>query len=200
MNARGITALVLAGGRAERMGGMDKGWVELAGRPLIERVIERIAPQVGSLCISANRHADRYATLGYPVFADDEAGYLGPLAGVVTAMRRLASPHWLVVPCDTPFLPLDLVARLAATQAASGADIVVAADAAHQHNAVFLASASVLPGLEQHLASGKRSIGGWQGGCRHAYCLFDDESAFANVNSPDELARFAAGPGSAAAS
>lgn len=200
MSVSGVTALVLAGGRAERMGGADKGWVELAGRPLIERVIERVAPQVGALCISANRHADRYAALGYPVFADDEAGYLGPLAGVVTAMRRVESPHWLVVPCDTPFLPPDLLSRLSATLAASGADIVVAADAAHQHNAVFLARASVLPGLERYLATGKRSIGGWQRLCHHAYCLFDDESGFANFNSPEELARFAAGPGSAAAS
>ena len=119
-----ITGLILAGGRARRMGGQDKGLIPLAGRPLIAWVIEALRPQVGSILISANRNQAAYAAFGYPVIGDeaggpDLTGFQGPLAGIAAAMTLAQTPWLLTLPCDTPLLPADLAARLAAALTAA---------------------------------------------------------------------------------
>ncbi|MDO9188930.1 MAG: molybdenum cofactor guanylyltransferase, partial [Sulfurimicrobium sp.] len=101
----GVTAIVLAGGRGQRMGEADKGLVLLHGKPLVSWVLERIAPQVDEVLISANRNLERYRELGYAVLPDEMPDFPGPLAGLHRAMAEASHPLWLSVPCDTPFLP-----------------------------------------------------------------------------------------------
>ena len=111
-----VTGLVLAGGLGRRMSadgaGVDKGLALLGGRPMVAHVIDRLAPQVGTLLINANRNADRYAAFAHPVIPDAIEGYAGPLAGLHAGMRAAATPWIVTAPCDSPFLPEDLVARL----------------------------------------------------------------------------------------
>ena len=106
-------AIVLAGGQARRMGGRDKGLLPFAGRPLVEWAIESLAPQVSTLLISANRNLDAYGAYGFPVVADLEQGFQGPLAGILSAMRAARTAWILTLPCDGPQPPPDLGARLA---------------------------------------------------------------------------------------
>src|SRR5437660_7712009 len=108
-----ITGIVLAGGQGRRMGGVDKGLVELDGRPLAAHVIARLAPQVSALVINANQNLERYAAFGHPVVPDAVGGFAGPLAGLHAGMTAATRSCVVTVPCDSPFLPLDLVARLA---------------------------------------------------------------------------------------
>lgn len=112
-----ITGLILAGGRARRMGGQDKGLIPLAGRPLIAWVIEALSSQVGSILISANRNQAAYAAFGCPVIGDEAggaglAGFQGPLAGIAAALTLAETPWLLTLPCDAPLPPVDLAARL----------------------------------------------------------------------------------------
>ena len=109
-----VTGIVLAGGMGRRMGGVDKGLVPLAGRPLVAHVLERLAPQAGAIIVNANQNRDRYAAYGHPVVADEVGGFAGPLAGLHAGMTAATTPYVVTVPCDSPFLPGDLVARLAA--------------------------------------------------------------------------------------
>ena len=121
-----ITGLVLAGGLGRRMGGVDKGLQLLDGRRLVERVIERLAPQVDTLVVNANRNLDAYAGLGYPVVADRIEGFAGPLAGIHAGLTACATPLLATAPCDAPFLPADLVARLRAALESQPSHIAVA--------------------------------------------------------------------------
>lgn len=105
MQSEAITGVVLAGGRATRMGGIDKGLQALNGRPLWRHVAEALAPQVDELVISANRHLEQWRASGYPVFRDIQEGYQGPLAGMLAVMQQVASPWFVFCPCDTPFIP-----------------------------------------------------------------------------------------------
>lgn len=111
MQSEAITGVVLAGGRATRMGGIDKGLQALNGRPLWRHVAEALAPQVDELVISANRHLEQWRASGYPVFRDIQEGYQGPLAGMLAVMQQVASPWFVFCPCDTPFIPSFLVER-----------------------------------------------------------------------------------------
>ena len=125
--ARGeITGIVLAGGQGRRMGGVDKGLVQLDGKPLAQHVISRLAPQVGTLIVNANQNAERYAAFGYPVVADAVGGFAGPLAGLHAGMAQADGTYVATAPCDSPFLPADLVSRLAAALVAANAQLAVA--------------------------------------------------------------------------
>lgn len=185
-----ITGLVLAGGLARRMGGVDKGLMPLAGRPMVEHVVDALRPQVGNLLISANRNHDRYAAYGYPVIADVLGGYQGPLAGLATALRRHATEFLVAVPCDAPLLPPDLVRRLLTACEAGDADVVVASDGERQQHVFLLVRARVAPSLEAYLAGGGRKVDDWLGRMHPAVVDFGDEpGAFVNVNDPDERER-----------
>ncbi len=179
-----ITGLVLAGGQGSRMGGRDKGLAPYRGRALVDHAIERIAPQVGELLISANRNLDEYAQRGCRVLTDTLPDFPGPLAGVLAGLQA-ASHEWvLTVPCDMPHLPADLAKRLFA--ASQEADIVVAADGARTHPAVMLIHTRLAQALAAYLASGKRSVHGFQESVGFASVNFD-AAAMRNINRLDEL-------------
>ena len=119
-----ITAVILAGGRGARMGGIDKGLQTFNGVPLALHTLQRLRPQVGSIMLSANRNVAAYETFGAPVWPDATTlgDYAGPLAGFITGLEQCDTPYLLTVPCDTPLFPADLVRRLADALAATGAD------------------------------------------------------------------------------
>lgn len=183
-----ISAVILAGGQARRMGGSDKGLALLGGRPLIAWVLERIAPQVDEMLISANRNLDQYRQFGHPVLADDSPDFQGPLAGLRRAMAEAAHPLILCAPCDTPFLPRDLVERLIGALDKAGAEIAVPMVGSQAHRAIFLCRKSLLPGLGDFLDRGGRRVGEWQSQLKRVEVPFRDEHAFLNLNTPQELA------------
>jgi molybdopterin-guanine dinucleotide biosynthesis protein A len=184
-----VTGIVLAGGQGRRMGGVDKGFVEMAGRPLVGWVLERLAPQVGAIVVNTNQNPARYASLGYPVVADAVGGFAGPLAGLHAALACVTTTWAVTVPCDSPFLPADLVARLAAAIAAADADLAVARTGSQPHPVFALVHRRVLPHLDAFLAGGGRKIDAWYAALATVEVAFDDEAdAFRNINTRDELA------------
>lgn len=185
-----ITGVVLAGGRGRRMGGIDKGLHGFNGRPLVQWVLERLTPQVDRVLISANQNLPRYGEFGCPVLEDRIPDFVGPLAGLHSALSRASTPLLVSVPCDSPFLPADLVRRLHAALAAEGADLAVARAGDRVHRAFCLARRELLPQLEAFLASGGRRLGLWHASLKLAEVVFDDQAdAFSNINTPEDLAR-----------
>ena len=188
-----ITGVIFAGGQGRRMGGVDKGLVELDGRTLVAHVIERLAPQVSTIVINANQNRDRYAAYGYPVVEDLIAGFAGPLAGLHAGISATATPYVATSPCDSPFLPDDLVARLAAAFTNADIDLAVARTFDHPHPVVSLVRTGVRSHLEAFLRDGGRKIDAWYATLRVADVRFDDEAdAFRNINTAAELAASAA--------
>lgn len=190
----GITALVLAGGRGQRMGGSDKGLLTVAGRPLIELVLEAVRPQVGQVLISANRNHVRYRAYGHPVLPDPMEDYQGPLAGFLAGMRAADTPYLATLPCDGPLLGDDFVTRLAAALASAAADVAVAHDGQRLQPVNALMRTSLLPSLEDFLAAGDRKIDLWY--ARHHWVSADFSDApqqFVNVNTPEDRARLERG-------
>ncbi len=190
---QGITGVVLAGGMARRMEGRDKGLIPFRGRPLVAHVVEALAPQVDELFVNANRNREAYAGLGYQVIGDDLEGFQGPLAGILSAMRRAGHPLLLVVPCDAPLLPADFARRMKKALEGAGADIAVAFDGERLQPVHALISCRLADDLEDFLKSGERKIDRWYD--RHAVVkvdLSDRPETFVNVNTPDELARLEA--------
>jgi molybdenum cofactor guanylyltransferase len=194
-----ITGLILAGGRGSRMGHVDKGLQAFRGAPMAQHVLQRLAPQVGALAINANQNLDAYAAFGAPVWPDDLEGFEGPLAGLETGMRRCTTPLIVTAPCDSPFLPADLVERLHAALLSAGADLALAEteeagnDGALRIQAqpVFaLVKTSALPHLSTYLAGGGRRMDGWYGSIKVARVRFDDAAAFRNINTLRELQQF----------
>lgn len=199
--ARDVTAVILAGGRARRMGGRDKGLVELNRRPLIEYALAALRPQVDAILINANRNHAAYARYGCPVIADRRGDFAGPLAGMASALAALRTRYLVSVPCDCPALPADLVARLLAARARRDAELAAAHDGRRMQPVFALLDRALLPSLERFLDDDGHKIDRWYAGHRLAVADFSDEAdAFANVNTPEELARMArllAGPGAA---
>lgn len=183
-----ITGIVLAGGQGRRMGSVDKGLVEFDGKPLVAHAIERLAPQVATIVVNANRNADEYARFGYPVVGDAIGGFAGPLAGLHAALGVAATPFVATVPCDSPFLPADLVARLSAPFADPAIELTVARALEQPHPVFALVRRSLLPHLARFLGSGGRKIDAWYASLRVVEVPFDDEAdAFRNINTRDEL-------------
>jgi molybdopterin-guanine dinucleotide biosynthesis protein A len=177
------------------MGSVDKGLVELDGKPMVAHALERLAPQVGALLINANQNPERYAAFGYPVVPDEVGGFAGPLAGLHAGMRRATSAFVVTVPCDSPFLPLDLVARLAADIERDAAQLAVARTHAQPHPVFALVRRDVLDHLTAFLENGGRKIDAWYATLRVVDVAFDDEeAAFRNINTAAELAAAATGP------
>ena len=184
-----ITGIVLAGGQGRRMGGVDKGWVELAGAPMIVHVLRRLAPQVDEILINANQNLERYEALGHAVFADTVGGFAGPLAGLHAGMTHATREMVVTVPCDSPFLPADLVDRLHAGLVAKRAQLAVAKTFDQPHPVFALVRRDVLPGLAAFLERGGRKIDAWYAALEVVEVAFDDEAdAFRNINTTDELA------------
>lgn len=189
-----VTGLILAGGQARRMGGVDKGLQNFRGKRLIDHVYERLAPQVGGIVINANQNHDAYKTFGVRVVSDAIGNFAGPLAGLHAGLSVSRRPYLVSAPCDSPFLPADLVARLYAGLAASGADIAVAKTGDQPHPVFCLARRGVLAHLADFLNSGGRKIDAWYATLAVAEIAFDDEAdAFSNINTSDELKAFEQG-------
>lgn len=195
-----ITGLVLAGGEGSRMGGLDKGLQPFRGVPLALNALQRLTPQVGTAIVIANRNLAAYAAFGVPVWPDlpDAAGTgesKGPLAGFLAGLSHCSSPYLLTVPCDVPFFPMDLAARMAAAMEKDDAEVVVATlhvpDNPPRPQPVFsMMRAELQPSLARFMAAGGRKPGAWTAGHRTRLAHFDrpaDRLAFANVNTPHEL-------------
>jgi molybdopterin-guanine dinucleotide biosynthesis protein A len=194
MDKHQITGLILAGGRGSRMGGVDKGLQTFRGAPMALHVMMRLEPQVGHMMINANQNLGPYESFGVPVWPDELQGYAGPLAGLQTGLSHCDTDYLVTAPCDSPFLPMDLVARLSEGLTASNADLAVAVtgdDAARQPHPVFcLVKSSLLSHLTQYLMDGGRKIDAWYASLAVAEVHFDDEAAFRNINTLEELRQF----------
>lgn len=183
----GITGAILAGGLGRRLDGQDKGLMPVAGRPLIERVLACLVPQVDAVLINANRHHVEYARYGYPVIADEMGGHPGPLAGMASLMARAETGHVLFVPCDAAWLPPDLAERMLATLSASGATVCAIHDGTWLHPVCSLVPRERLSDLRQWLGNGRREVAGWlqkQGLVTVTYPEWP--SVFWSLNSPDD--------------
>ena len=177
------------------MGGVDKGLKPLRGKPMVAWVLERLAPQVEEILINANQNLDVYKQFGHRVIPDVISGYAGPLAGLHRGLREAAHEFVATVPCDSPFLPSDLIARLLAALDQREAELAVAKTGDQPHPVFCLCRKRVLPGLGDFLAGGGRKIDAWYSKLRVAEVVFDDQAgAFSNVNTEAELKAFEDGP------
>ena len=195
-----VTGVILAGGQSRRMGGGDKGLLELAGKPMLAHVIERLAPQVGRMVINANGDPARFAPLGLPVVADTVAGFVGPLAGVLAGMRwsaanAPAARAIVTAAGDAPMLPADLVARLAAAVEGRHGAIALARSAGEVHPVIGLWPVALADDLEEQLRAGVRKVLHWTD--RHGTVAVDfqplrvgdaEVDPFFNANRPEDLA------------
>ena len=171
------------------MGGVDKGLVELDGKPMVAHVLTRFAPQVGDVLINANQNAERYRALGYPVVPDAVGGFAGPLAGLHAGMTVAHRAFVVTVPCDSPFVPIDLVTRLGAALDDAGAQLAVAKTFDQPHPVFALVRRDVLSNLAAFLEGGGRKIDAWYAVLATIEVNFDDEAdAFRNINTAEELA------------
>jgi molybdopterin-guanine dinucleotide biosynthesis protein A len=193
-----VTGVILAGGRSRRMGVADKGLIEIAGKPMLQYVIDRFGPQVDRLIINANGDPVRFARFGLPVVADTLGGFAGPLAGILAGMRwaKVNAPgsrFLATAAADTPFLPLDLVARL--SSAVAGRDtIVLAACGGNLRQVIGLWPLALSDDLEGQLAAGVRKVLDWTD--RHGSITVEfppvevggrTVDPFFNANTPEEL-------------
>ena len=186
-----ITGLILAGGMGSRMGGVDKGLQQIDGLPMAARVLSRLQPQVGNVLINANRHKDDYARLGAPVISDLIEGYAGPLAGLHTGLSHCDTEFLVSAPCDSPWLPTDLVVRLADALDAHQADAAVAVTGEgsqqQRHPVFMLVRTTLRDQLAAYLNEGGRKVDAWLQSHDCIDVIFDDHSAFTNVNTREEL-------------
>ena len=191
MSDNKITGVILAGGLGRRMGNIDKGLQELRGRPMVHWVIERLAPQVDELLINANQNGERYAAFGHRVVPDQIPDFAGPLAGLHAALTAATHPLVATAPCDSPFLPNDLISRLFQALTATNTDLAVARTFDQPHPVFCLCRRDVLPHLTEYLAGGGRKIDRWYATLKVVEVAFDDEAeAFENINTREELGRF----------
>ena len=188
-NLAAITGCILAGGIGRRLGGVDKGLVQLDGRPLVAHVIARFAPQVDTLLLSVNRNHDQYRSHCSHLVGDGLADAAGPLAGIAAALAVTDTAWLAVVPCDSPFLPSLLVATLRQALAQQPSDIAVARTADGLQPVFALIATRLAESLAAYLAQGGRKTDAWY--AQHALLEVDYEherAAFMNINTPDDLA------------
>jgi len=188
-----VTGLILAGGKGSRMGGVDKGLQAFRGKRLVDHVYERFAPQVGGVIINANQNHEEYKTFGVRVVSDalkeKAGGYAGPLAGLHAGLSVSKRPFLASVPCDSPFLPADLIERLYQRIDESGAELAVAKTGDQPHPVFSLMRRGVLDHLADFLKGGGRKIDAWYATLNVVEVGFDDEAeAFSNFNTLEELA------------
>lgn len=189
-----ITGVILAGGRGSRMGGLDKGLQNHLGAPLALHALMRLAPQVGSVMINANRNLGAYEALEVAVWPDSTPDFAGPLAGMLTGLEHCETPWLATVPCDCPGFPLDLVERLAQEAHFHSAEIAMATapeeDGARRPQPVFcLLATDLMESLMEFLRSGGRKIDQWTATRRTVLVDFADPLAFRNANTLEELRR-----------
>ncbi len=181
-----ITAVILAGGEARRMHGEDKGLIMLGNEPMVKYILGIMQPQVSNILINANRNIDDYAQYQYPVISDSLSGFCGPLAGIASAMEQTDTEYLVSAPCDSPFIPKDLVQRLAENIGAN--EIAVAHNGERIQPVFSLLNTSLLDSLQDYLNAGERKIDRWFN--MHSYTevdFSDHPHAFMNINTPAEL-------------
>lgn len=182
-----ITAVILAGGKARRMDGEDKGLINLNGRAMIDYIISALRPQTGNIIINANRNPQQYGIYGLPVVADMLGDYFGPLVGMATGMHTTDRPYIVTVPCDSPFIPGTLVETLFRSLDEQQADISVAHDGTRMQPVFALLRCELLPGLLAYLDEGGRKIDTWYDQQRLAIADFSDTpDTFLNLNTPED--------------
>ena len=187
-NSKNITGVILAGGRGRRVDGKDKGLVEFQGRPLIEYVIDAILHQVNGLIINANRNLADYGRYGYPVVSDVMPDYQGPLAGMLTGLQNASTDCVLIVPCDTPALPVNLVQCLAQAMTSLDVDICIPNDGERNHVAIVLMKRSLQGSLQDYLESGGRKVQDWVLSQKYSAVDFSDcPGSFRNLNRPGDF-------------
>lgn len=188
MTKEHITGIILAGGRARRMDEQDKGLVALAGKPMIEYVIKAFESQVGSIIINANRNQTTYEKYGYPVIADQIEGFCGPLAGMASGMQASTTTYVVTAPCDSPFIPSDLVEKLYTNLKQDKAEICAAYCNGRLQPVFILMQTDLLPSILDFLNNGERKIDKWFEKHRLAIADFSDQpDTFININSVEEL-------------
>lgn len=180
-----VSGVILAGGRATRMGGVDKGLVSINDRPMIAYVIDALRPQVAEVLINANRNHDRYREFACSVIADGDRDFRGPLAGIASGMQASRTRYIASAPCDSPLLCGDLVARLHAALSATDSRIAVAHDGERLQPVFALLDCGLLDDLTRYLEDGGRKVDQWY--ARHGFATsdFSDVSrSFSNINAP----------------
>jgi molybdopterin-guanine dinucleotide biosynthesis protein A len=186
--SKDVAAVILAGGKGRRVGGEDKGLIDLNGKPLIAHVIDVIAPQVDNLFISANRNIEQYEAFSYPVISDRQAGFCGPLAGIDAAFAATDKPYLLCVPCDTPFLPPNLLSLLYAALQDSEHPMAIATDAHRQHPVINLMKRSVHKDVRSRLEQGELKLMKWIEATGYARVDFSEQpQLLSNLNSLEDL-------------
>lgn len=184
-----ITGVILAGGRAQRMGGQDKGMIQLAHKPMVEHVIDALRLQVTTILVSANRNLDAYSRYGYPVIQDMVGEYFGPLAGMASGMLHANTPFIVTAPCDSPLVPGNLVERLYAAMVAQQAEISVAHDGKRIQPVFALLRCSLLDSVIAYLNAGNRRIDRWYTQHKTALVDFSEHpESFMNINTEEERA------------
>ena len=188
--------LVLAGGRALRLGGGDKGLLRVGGRPILSRVLERLS-ECPATILNVNGDPDRFATFGLPVVADSVAGFAGPLAGVLAGLDWAAAhrpdlDHVLSAPADCPFLPADLIVRLHTAARDAGRPLACAASGGRRHPVVALWPVTLRDDLRRAVSGeGLHKVGVFLD--RHGAAVAEWPDApvdpFLNVNTPADLSR-----------
>ena len=170
------------------MGGTDKGLIELNGRPMVDYVVSALRPQVSELLINANRHLEQYAEIGdCPVISDQIQGFVGPLAGMASAMESCGSPFLLTAPCDSPLVAPDLAKRLFQSLKDEDAEISVAHDGERLQPVFALLSRELLPSILCYLTDGHRKIDQWYESRRFTTSDFSDRpDMFLNINTPEQ--------------
>lgn len=188
----GITGLILAGGKASRMNGVNKALVPFLGRPMLAQVIERLAPQVNQILVNTNQDFDQFKPFDFPLISDETTEFAGPLAGLHVGLKASQDEWVLSVPCDSPLLPKDLAKRLLDAVQTQQADIAIAKTDVQNHPVFCLCKKSLCDDLAAYLKQGGRKVREWQ---RLHQCVevhFEDEYNFSNVNTFDELAKLEA--------
>jgi molybdenum cofactor guanylyltransferase len=195
ISEKDITAVILAGGQGRRMGGQDKGLIEVDGKILVAILIEQLEQQVSNILINANRNHESYQALGYPVVSDQLDDYQGPLAGFACAMNTVDTGFILTLPCDGPLLAADYVARFIASQAQTGASICVADDGERLQPVHALIRVDLLSSLNSFLDSGDRKIDRWYATHDFVRTDFSDcADMFRNINTPSDQESMQARP------
>lgn len=189
----GLSGLILAGGRATRMQGQDKGLVLFDGKPLVRHLIDRFNPQLESLSISCNRNFAQYQPFGCPLIKDQQSDFAGPLAGIAAGLAACTTPYLMVMPCDMPLLPEHVIERLWQpiadhTNSEEKNLVTVAHDGQRVQVLVMILAVSCQPSIRQYLARGQHSVHGWLQNQRvHEVVFSNEESRFININSQVEL-------------
>lgn len=179
------SGIILAGGKATRMGGLDKGWVEWRGVPLIQHVLNRLLPQVNDVVISANRSLQQYQALGHLVVTDQNDDFAGPLAGIAAGLAVCRHDWALVVACDCPLFPLDLLSKL--WDARDHSNLVLLHDGEHLQPLFMLIHRQLLPSLQQALAQQQHKVGHWAQAQSSKTIQIHSPELFVNVNTMTDL-------------